>query len=179
MCGRRSCQVRAAPAAAVGSCRTAPEAAWQLAFLLPKLKSCVCVPCVPCCAEEDRRASLARDRWRVLEAEQQQQQQGGAQQAAAAPVLAAADADGGGGGSQAGLLRLYPEAELVVEPEEGSDDDGAGRDEHVRELVKQYKQAAEQVGGRVVRAWAMLLPQNCMNTNPTGTGCALGLELSS
>lgn len=40
------------------------------------------------------------------------------------------------------------EAELVVEPEEdGSDDDGAGRDEHVRRLVQQYKQQGGEVSG--------------------------------
>lgn len=102
-------------------------------------------------AEDDRRASLARDRWRVLEAEQQQLGGGGG----GAAGEAAAAADGGDGAGQhsngsaqhGGQLRLYPEAELVVEPEqEGSDDDGAGRDEHVRQLVQAYRQQGEQVG---------------------------------
>ena len=123
-------------------------------------------------AEDDRRASLARDRWRVLAHEQQHQQQqqvvaaaagagAGLEAAAAAagPEAAEGDPSAAAAGeseaadeapaSQQPALppRLYPEAELVVEPEEGgSDDDGAGRDEHVRSLVQQYRQAEEQVG---------------------------------
>lgn len=102
-------------------------------------------------AEDDRRASLARDPWRVLEAEQQQLGTGGGSGGDAAGEAGGGnDAERqGGGGLHANLqTRLYPEAELVVEPEqEGSDDDGAGRDEHVRQLVQAYRQQGEQVGG--------------------------------
>ena len=117
-------------------------------------------------AEDDRRASLARDRWHVLAHEQQQQvaAAAGAGMETEAAAAAAGAAEGGpsaaaaaAGDSEGDEMpasqqpalppRLYPEAELVVEPEEdGSDDDGAGRDEHVRKLVQQYRQAAEQVG---------------------------------
>ena len=124
-------------------------------------------------AEDDRRASLARDRWRVLEHEQQAQQ---AQQQAANGAAEEGTGESSGGGlasaasasqqelaaqeaaaessaaALAALLhvppQLFPEAELVVEPEAAdSDDDGAGRDEHVRQLVQQYKQQAAEVCG--------------------------------
>ena len=101
------------------------------------------------------------------EQQQQQQQQAAAAGGAGMETEAAAAAGAAEGGSSAAAAAagdlegdempasqqpalppwLYPEAELVVEPEEdGSDDDGAGRDEHVRKLVQQYRQAAEQVG---------------------------------
>ena len=151
---------------------------------LERMLFCICTHCpatpepaAAACsrpaAEDDRRASLARDRWRVLEHEQQAQQ---AQQQAANGAAEEGTGESSGGGlafaasasqqelaaqeaaaessaaALAALLgvppQLFPEAELVVEPEAAdSDDDGAGRDEHVRELVQQYKQQAAQVCG--------------------------------
>lgn len=136
----------------------------------PPKKTDVRPPQLP---EDDRRASLARDRWRVLEHEQQAQQ---AQQQAANGAAEEGTGESSGGGlasaasasqqelaaqeaaaessaaALAALLhvppQLFPEAELVVEPEAAdSDDDGAGRDEHVRQLVQQYKQQAAEGEG--------------------------------
>ncbi|KAI3431726.1 hypothetical protein D9Q98_004768 [Chlorella vulgaris] len=135
----------------------------------PPKKTDVRPPQLP---EDDRRSSLARDRWRVLEHEQQQQQQqqqaangaassrlsqgaaaavGGVQGAAAGGELAAATGDRAEGGEEEGSPlcvpqgALFPEAEVVVEPEDdGSDDDGAGQDQYVRQLVQQYKQQTAQ-----------------------------------
>lgn len=112
----------------------------------PPKKTDVRPPQLP---EDDRRASLARDPWRVLEAEQQQLGAGGGSDAAGEVGGGDGVERQGGGGLHANLQsRLYPEAELVVEPEqEGSDDDGAGRDEHVRQLVQAYRQQGEQAVG--------------------------------
>ncbi|KAL4421136.1 hypothetical protein ABPG77_001531 [Micractinium sp. CCAP 211/92] len=109
----------------------------------PPKKTDVRPPQLP---EDDRHASLARDRWRVVEAEQQQLGGGGA--AGEAAATANGEQHSSGGPQPGSHPRLYPEAELLVEPEqEGSDDDGAGRDEHVRQLVQAYRQQGEQAVG--------------------------------
>lgn len=57
-----------------------------------------------------------------------------------------------GGGAAAGRLRcprLFPEMELLVEPEE--EDEGGPGEDKLRELVQQYKARTAEVRGRDLR----------------------------
>eukprot|EP00887_Chlorella_sp_A99_P000437 scaffold17.g437.t1 len=111
-----------------------------------------------------REAALRRDPWRVAEAERDpacwppaasssSKAAGGGGAAAHAAAAAAPQQQQGAMGSGSGQRRprLYPEAELVVEPEEeeeesGGEDEGAGRDAGVAALLRQYQARSAQEG---------------------------------